>query len=91
MFPAIRSWPMTWKRSRALIEATGRRHRASIAANRCNEPHICRFFTRFSSSTHKKKSRVELKAPVFNRGNTYQTKEKGLTKVSVKFVGGGGG
>jgi hypothetical protein len=26
-----------WRRSRALVEATERRHRASIAANRCNQ------------------------------------------------------
>jgi hypothetical protein len=29
-----------------------------------------------------------LKTPVFNRGMTYQTKEKGLIKVSIQFVGG---
>ncbi len=30
----------------------------------------------------------DAKTPVFNRGMTYQTKEKGLTKVSTYFGGG---
>ncbi len=41
------------------------------------------FFYLFSSSNCRKRSRVNAKAPVFNRGITYQTKEKGLTKVSI--------
>ncbi len=47
------------------------------------------FLRVFSSSTRTKKSQGESKAPVFNKGITYQTKEKGLTKVSEKYVGGG--
>jgi hypothetical protein len=43
-----------WRRSRASIEAIGRRHWASIAVNRCNWSSICRFLQVFSSSTHKK-------------------------------------
>jgi hypothetical protein len=51
--------------------------------------HGCAVFLRvFSSSTRIKTSPVKLKAPVFNRGITYQTKEKGLTKVTISFVGG---
>ncbi len=46
------------------------------------------FFCIFSSSTCKKRSRDNAKAPVFNKGITYQTKEKGLIKVSIYFVGG---
>ncbi len=75
-----------WRRSRALIEATGCHQWASIAANRCNWSCKCRFFTSFLSSTRIKRSRVESKAPIFNRGITYQMKEKGLTKVSILFV-----
>jgi hypothetical protein len=41
------------------------------------------FFGVFSSSTHIKRSRVDAKARVFNRGITYQTKEKGLIKASI--------
>ncbi len=51
--------------------------------------HACAgFFQVFSSSTCTKRSQVNAKAPLFNRGITYQTKEKGLTKVSIEFVGG---
>jgi hypothetical protein len=39
------------------------------------------FFQVFSSSTCKK--RVDAKALVFNRGISYQTKEKGSIKVSI--------
>ncbi len=46
--------------------------------------HACAGFLRdFSSSTRTKRSQVDAKAPVFNRGITYQTKEKGLIKVSI--------
>jgi hypothetical protein len=40
------------------------------------------FFQVFSSSTCTQSLQVDAKAPVFNGGITYQTKEKGLTKVS---------
>ncbi len=36
-----------WKRFRALLEATKCCHRESIAANRHNRSHMCRFFTSF--------------------------------------------
>ncbi len=36
-----------WRRSRALLEATGRRHWASIAANRSHWTCICQFFMSF--------------------------------------------
>jgi hypothetical protein len=39
-----------WRRSRALVEATGRRPRASIAANSCIWSHMRRYFLVFSSS-----------------------------------------
>jgi hypothetical protein len=43
----------------------------------------------FHRQNRRKRSRVDKKAPIFNRGITHQTKEKGLTKVSIEFVGGG--
>jgi hypothetical protein len=46
------------------------------------------FFLVSSSSTRTKRSRVDAKAPVFNKGITYQMKEKGLIKVSIQFLGG---
>jgi hypothetical protein len=49
------------------------------------------FIDVFHRQNCRKRSRVKLKALVFNRGITYQTKEKGLTEVSIQFVGGGGG
>jgi hypothetical protein len=46
--------------------------------------HACAGFLQvFSSSTRTKRSQVDAKAPVFNRGITYQTKEKGLIKMSI--------
>jgi hypothetical protein len=72
-----------WRRFRALLDATKRRHWASIAANSCNWSRMCRFLHVFSSSTRTKRSQVDAKAPVFNRGITYQTKEKSLIKVSI--------
>jgi hypothetical protein len=36
-----------WRRSRALIEATGHCHWTSIVADRCNRSCICRFFMSF--------------------------------------------
>ncbi len=68
-----------WRRSRALVEATGHRHWASIAADSFNRSCICQFFLVYSSSTGRKRSRVNAKDPFFNRGMTYQMKEKGLT------------
>jgi hypothetical protein len=46
--------------------------------------HACASFLRvFSSSTHTKRLQVDTKDPVFNRGITDQTKEKGLIKMSI--------
>ncbi len=72
-----------WRRSRALLEATGRCHWASIMSNNMNWTWLRRFFWCFHRQNRRKRSRVDAKAPVFNRGITYQTKEKGLTKVSI--------
>ncbi len=72
-----------WRRSRASLEATGRCHWASIAVNNISGHGYDGFFKCFSLSTRWKRSQVESRAPVSNRGITYQTKEKGLTKVSI--------
>ncbi len=45
--------------------------------------HACASLFEFLIITHKRRSRVDAEAPVFNRGMTYQTKKKGLTKVST--------
>ncbi len=39
-----------WRRSRALLEATGRCHRASIMSDNINRTWLRRFFSMFSSS-----------------------------------------
>jgi hypothetical protein len=74
MAAAVRRYDLVcnaqWRRSRALVEATGRRH--------------------WASKTCRKGLWVDAEAPVFNMGMTYQTKEKGLTKVSILVVGGRG-
>ncbi len=36
-----------WRRFRALLDATKRRHRAKIAADSCNWSRMCQFFTSF--------------------------------------------
>jgi hypothetical protein len=46
--------------------------------------HACAIFLRvFSLSSCTKRLQVDNKALIFNRGITYQTKEKGLIKVSI--------
>jgi hypothetical protein len=75
-----------WRRSRALLEATGRCHRASITSDNITPDMAMMVFLCFHCQNHRKRSQVDAKAPVFNRGITYQTKEKGLTKMSIEFV-----
>jgi hypothetical protein len=70
-----------WRRSRVSLEATGRRHWASIMSDNIKGHGYGGFFYVFSN--RRKRSQVEAKTPVFNKGMTYQTKEKGLTKVSI--------
>ncbi len=72
-----------WKRSRASLEATGRRHRASIMSDNINWTWLRWFFWCFHCQNSRKRSRVDAKTPVFNRGMTYQSKRKGLTKLSI--------
>jgi hypothetical protein len=72
-----------WRRFRALLDATKLCHRASIAAI-VAIGHACAVFLQvFSSSTCTKRLQVDAKAPVLNRGITYQTKKKGLIKMSI--------
>ncbi len=77
-----------WRRSRASLEATGCRHWASIMSNNINWTWLRCFFQCFHHQNHRKRSRVDAKTPVFNRGMTYQSKQKGLTKVIYIVLGG---
>jgi hypothetical protein len=72
-----------WRRSRASLEATGRCHRASIMSDNIDWTWLRRFFLCFYCLNHRKRSRVDAKTPVFNKGMTYQSKQKGLIKVSI--------
>jgi hypothetical protein len=68
------------------VQGFGRRHWMLPSGKYCGQymllvMHMLVFI--FSSSTCKKRSQVDAKAPVFNRAMTYQTKEKGLTKASM--------
>jgi hypothetical protein len=72
-----------WRMSRASLEATGRCHRASIMSDNKGADMARMFFLCFHCQNRRKRSRVDAKNPVFNRGMTYQTKEKGLIKVSI--------
>ncbi len=76
-----------WRRSRASLEATGCCHWVSIMSNNINGTWLPCFFNVFHHQNCRKRLRVDAKTPVFNRGMTYQTKEKGLIKVSIYFVG----
>ncbi len=78
-----------WRRSRASLEATGRCHQASIMSNNINRTWLWCFFWCFHCQNCRKRSWVDAKTPVFNRGMTYQSKQKGLTKVSIYCIGGG--
>ncbi len=71
-----------WRRSRASLEATGRCHWASIMSDNKNRTWLW-FFLCFQRQTHRKRSWVDAKNPVFNRGMTYQMKAKGLIKGSI--------
>jgi hypothetical protein len=72
-----------WRRSRASLEATGCHHQASIMSNNINRTWLQWFFLYFHRQNRRKRSRVDAKTPVFNRGMTYQSKQKGLIKVSI--------
>ncbi len=73
-----------WRRSRASLEATGRRHRASIMFTNIKGTWLRRFFFDvFQCQNRRKRSRGDAKTPIFNGAMTYQTKEKGLIKVSI--------
>ncbi len=72
-----------WRRSRASLEDTERHHRVSIMSDNINWTWLWQFFQCFHRQNRRKRSRVDSKNPVFNRGMTYQTKEKGLIKVSI--------
>ncbi len=75
---------IAWRRSsRALLEATGRCHWASLKSNNIKGTWLRCFFYVFHRQNRKKRSCVDAKTPVFNRGMTYQMKEKGLIKVSI--------
>ncbi len=59
-----------WRRSRALVEATGCCHWLSIAADRCNRSRICRFFDFFHRKLVEKGHRSRLR-PLFSIGVWY--------------------
>ncbi len=66
-----------WRRSRASLEATGHSHQASTMSNNIKGTWPCWFFYMFHRQNHRKRSWVDAKTPAFNRGMTYQMKEKG--------------
>ncbi len=72
-----------WRRSRASLEATGCHHQASIMSNNIHRTWLQLFFWCFHHQNCRKRLRVHAKNPFFNKGMTYQTKEKGLIKVSI--------
>jgi hypothetical protein len=79
----VTAWIAQWRRSRASLETTRRRHWASIMSDNINRTWLRRFFQCFYHQNRRKRSRVDANTPVFNRGMIYQSKQKGLTKVSI--------
>jgi hypothetical protein len=77
-----------WRRSRASLEATGHHHRVSIMSDNINWTWLRCFFLCFHRQNCRKRSWVNDKTPVFNRGMTYQLKQSGFTKVSIYCIGG---
>ncbi len=77
-----------WRRSRASLEATGCCHWASIMSNKINWTWLWCFLWCFHPRNRRKRSRIDAKTPVFNRGMIHQSKQKGLTKVSIYCIGG---
>ncbi len=67
--------------SRASLEATGRRHWASIMSDNKGADMARTFFLCFHRQNRRKRSRVDAKNPVFNRG-TYDisNEREGLNK-----------
>jgi hypothetical protein len=63
-----------WRRSRASIEATGCRYWASITPDNIVGTWLRQFFQCFHRQNRRKRSRVDAKDPVSNRGMTYQTR-----------------
>jgi hypothetical protein len=72
-----------WRRSRASLEATGHHHWVRIMPDNIVRTWLRRFFKCFHHQNRRKRSQVDAKNPVFNRGMAYQTKEKSLIKVSI--------
>ncbi len=67
-----------WRRLRALLEATKRRHRASIAANRHNRSRMCHFFTSFLIVNLYKNVASRVEGPCFQQGYYISNKREGL-------------
>jgi hypothetical protein len=72
-----------WSRSRALLEATGHHHQASIMSDNIKGTWLRWFFYVFIVKTIGKDHRLTLRPLFFNRGMTYQTKKKGSIRVSI--------
>ncbi len=69
-------WFAWWRRSTALLEATGRRHWASIMSDDKKKHGYDDFFDVFHHLNLMKRSRVDAKIPVFNRGMIYCWKKR---------------
>ncbi len=78
-----------WKRSRALIEATGRRHWATIVANSCNQSSLPWFFLSFFHHNLVGKGRGSTLRPLFSIGVWYISKSKrALLRWLCNLLGG---
>ena len=76
-----------WRRSRAMLDATGHYQRASIAADSSNWSCMHHFFRVFSLSTCYKRAWADDKAPNNNKGMTYQSDGKELNNTMSYLVG----
>jgi hypothetical protein len=76
------------RRYRALVEATGRGHWASIISNNIKGTYLHRFLLMFFIINTLKLVLSKRIAPTNTRGMTYQTKENHLNNLTEYFVGG---
>ncbi len=77
-----------WQMSKDLMEATGRRHRASICSNKVLRSKLRQFFLKFFIVNSWKRARGYVKAPIKTGGMTYQNDEKDLRNMTEYIVGG---
>ncbi len=77
-----------WRRSKALLEATGCRIRQLLWSDNIKGTYLPQFLLMVYMVNTLKMGAKQKMAPTNNRGMNYQTKEKDLNNLTEYFVGG---